>query len=186
MEKTKSKNAAPGSNAPVQYRENPRTNEKIDAWIKANPDQFKFFDELPHERAVRKLVLNEVQKYERMQKMNSGIMQKLDNDPEAKQAFETLLKRLPEDQRERATASIARHVFRLTNPRDENGKTPSAGAGSAWRHKNLRGSKTCGFCYGWRSGSPFQRRTTRPAYKSRKTLPFRFEATKGFRCRRLK
>jgi hypothetical protein len=66
-----------------------------------------------------------------MQKMNIGIVQKLDNDPEAKQAFETLLKRLPEDQRERATASIARHVFRLTNPREENGKsqTQSAGAG---------------------------------------------------------
>ena len=133
MEKTKPKNAAPGSNGAVQYRENPRTNEKIDAWIKANPDQFKFFDELPHERAVRKLVLNEVQKYERMQKMNSGIVQKLDNDPEAKQAFETLLKRLPEDQRERATASIARHVFRLTNPREENGKAQTQGAGAGRR-----------------------------------------------------
>jgi hypothetical protein len=64
-----------------------------------------------------------------MQKMNSGIVQKLDNDPEAKQAFETLLKRLPEDQRERATASIAKHVFRLTNPRDENSNTQSAGTG---------------------------------------------------------
>jgi hypothetical protein len=131
MEKTKLKTAAtiPASNAPVQYRENPRTNEKIDAWIKANPDQFKFFDELPHERAVRKLVLNEVQKYERMQKMNSGIMQKLDNDPEAKQAYETLLKRVPEADRERATASIARHVFQLGTPRNERAKTQSAGTG---------------------------------------------------------
>ncbi len=131
MEKTKPKNAvaAPGSNAPVQYRENPRTNEKIDAWIKANPDQFKFFDELPHERAVRKLVLNEVQKYERMQKMNAGIMQKLDGDPEAKQAYETLLKRVPEADRERATASIAKHVFALGTPRNDRAKTHSAGGG---------------------------------------------------------
>lgn len=127
MEKTKPKSTAAA--APIEYRENPRTNEKIDAWIKANPDRFKFFDELPHERAVRKLVLNEVQKYERLQKMNSGIVQKLDGDPEAKQAFETLLKRLPEDQRERATASIARHVFRLTNPREEKSQTQGAGAG---------------------------------------------------------
>ena len=81
MEKPKSKTTAttPASNAPVEYRENPRTNEKIDAWIKNNPDRFKFFDEMPHERAVRKLVLNEVQKYERMQKMNSGIVQKLED-----------------------------------------------------------------------------------------------------------
>lgn len=131
MEKPKAKTAAaaPASNTPVQYRENPRTNEKIDAWIKANPDQFKFFDELPHERAVRKLVLNEVQKYERLQKMNSGIMQKLDNDPEAKQAYETLLKRVPEADRERATASIARHVFQLGAPRNDRAKTQSAGTG---------------------------------------------------------
>jgi ATPase subunit of ABC transporter with duplicated ATPase domains len=131
MEKPKSKNAAgaPASNAPVEYRENPRTNEKIDGWIKANPDQFKFFDELPHERAVRKLVLNEVQKYERLQKMNAGIMQKLNDDPEAKQAYETLLKRVPEADRERATASIARHVFQLGAPREENSKTQGVGAG---------------------------------------------------------
>ena len=59
---------APATDAPPQYRENPRTNEKIDEWIKRNPDQFKFFDELPHERAVRKLILNEIDKYERREK----------------------------------------------------------------------------------------------------------------------
>jgi len=129
MEKTKTKYATATSAAsePVQYRENPRTNEKIDAWIKANPDRFKFFDELPHDRAVRKLVLNEVQRYERMQKMNAGIMQKLDNDPEAKQAYETLLKRVPEADRERATGAIARHVFQLGAPREDRAKTQSAG-----------------------------------------------------------
>ena len=131
MEKPKSKTAAttPASNAPVEYRENPRTNEKIDAWIKNNPDRFKFFDEMPHERAVRKLVLNEVEKYERMQKMNSGIMQKLNDDPEAKQAYEILLKRVPEADRERATASIAKHVFQLGAPRNDRAKTQGAGGG---------------------------------------------------------
>ena len=84
---------------------------------------------MPHDRAVRKLVLNEVQKYERMQKMNAGIMQKLENDPEAKQAYETLLKRVPEADRERATASIARHVFQLGTPRNDRAKTQSAGTG---------------------------------------------------------
>jgi hypothetical protein len=131
MEKPKSKTTAttPASNAPVEYRENPRTNEKIDAWIKNNPDRFKFFDEMPHERAVRKLALNEVEKYERMQKMNSGIMQKLNDDPEAKQAYEILLKRVPEADRERATASIARHVFQLGAPRNDRAKTQGAGGG---------------------------------------------------------
>ena len=82
MEKGKSKSTAaktaaatpppaPATDAPVQYRENPRTNEKIDEWIKRNPDQFKFFNEMPHERAVRKLILNEIQRYERREKAKS-------------------------------------------------------------------------------------------------------------------
>ena len=62
---------APATDTPVQYRENPRTNEKIDEWIKRNPDQFKFFNEMPHERAVRKLILNEIDKYERREKAKS-------------------------------------------------------------------------------------------------------------------
>lgn len=63
--------SATTTSAPVQYRENPRTNEKIDEWIKRNPDQFKFFNEMPHERAVRKLILNEIDKYERREKAKS-------------------------------------------------------------------------------------------------------------------
>ena len=129
MEKAKTKTTAgsPASNGAVEYRENPKTNEKIDAWIKANPDGFKFLNELPHDRAVRKLILNKIERYERLQKMNNGIMQKLESDPEAKQAFDTLLKRLPEDQRERATAQLARHVFKLGTPR--NAKTQSTAPG---------------------------------------------------------
>jgi len=127
MEKPKGRTAGPATNGAVEYRENPKTNEKIDAWIKANPDRFKFFNELPHDRAVRKLCLNEVQKYERLQKMNNSIMQKVENDPEAKQALDTLLKRLPENERERATAQLARHVFRLGNQSNDRGQKQNPG-----------------------------------------------------------
>jgi hypothetical protein len=117
--------------APQPYRENPQTNEKIDAWIKDNPERWAYFSGLPPERAARKLVLNEIQKYERQQKMNAGVMKKLDGDPEAKQAYETLLKRLPEDQRERAMASVARHVLRITSPREQKPRAETAGMGVA-------------------------------------------------------
>jgi hypothetical protein len=59
--------------------------------------------------------------------MNAGIMQKLDGDPEARQAYDTLLKRVPEADRERATASIARHVFKLGVPREETSQIASEG-----------------------------------------------------------
>jgi hypothetical protein len=118
----------PNGDAP-QFRENPQTNEKIDAWIQDNPERWKYFSSLPPDRMARKLVLNEIQKFERQQKMNNGIMKKLENDPEAKQAYETLLRRVPEDQRERATASIARHVFRITSPREPRSKAQTVGSG---------------------------------------------------------
>jgi len=66
-----------------QLRENPRINEKIDEWIKRNPDQFKFFTEMPHERAVRKLILNEIDKYERQQKAKSYRQQDQQNGERA-------------------------------------------------------------------------------------------------------
>jgi hypothetical protein len=130
MQRAKSKEAAsaqtPNGDA-TQYRDNPQTNEKIDAWIKANPDRWQYFSNLPPERAARKLVLNEIQRYESRQKMNNGIMKKLENDPEAKAAYETLLKRVPEEQRERAMASVARHVLRISAPRQPRSQTQSTG-----------------------------------------------------------
>ncbi|HEY3915440.1 MAG TPA: hypothetical protein VGN61_13205 [Verrucomicrobiae bacterium] len=106
----------------TQYRENPKTNEKIDAWIANNPDRWEYFRNLPPDRAARKLVLNEVQGYERRQKMNNGILNKLKENPEALKAYEALVKHLPEDQRERAMISIARSAFRATAPRKGQGQ----------------------------------------------------------------
>lgn len=118
----------PHGDAP-QFRENPQTNEKIDTWIKDNPERWQYFSTLPPERMARKLVLNEIQKFERQQKMNNGIMKKLDTDPEAKRAYETLLQRVPEGERERAMTSVARHVLRLTAPREARSKEQTVGAG---------------------------------------------------------
>lgn len=68
--------AAPASTttaatAPVEQRENPRINEKIDEWIKRFPDKWNYFISLPPERMARKLVLNEIDRYERIQKAKS-------------------------------------------------------------------------------------------------------------------
>jgi hypothetical protein len=68
---TQAANAAPAADAPVEQRENPRINEKIDEWIKRFPDKWKYFMSLPPERMARKLALNEIEKYERQQKARS-------------------------------------------------------------------------------------------------------------------
>jgi hypothetical protein len=64
-------NTASAGETPVEQRENPRINEKIDEWIKQFPDKWNYFMSLPPERMARKLVLNEIDRYERMQKAKS-------------------------------------------------------------------------------------------------------------------
>ena len=67
---------------------------------------------------ARALVLNEVQKQERTQKMREGIVRKLEQDPELKQAYQNLVKNLPEDQREQAMINIAARTMRDLAPKE--------------------------------------------------------------------
>jgi hypothetical protein len=58
-----------------------------------------------------------VNKLDRQEKMKAGILRKLDQNPELKQAYETLVKHLPEDQREKVMVSIASRTMRSITPR---------------------------------------------------------------------
>lgn len=101
-----------------QLRENAQVNAKIDEYIKANPKHWDYIQSLPPERMARALVLNEVQKQERTQKMREGIVRKLEQDPELKQAYQNRVKNLPEDQREQAMINIAARTMRDLTPKE--------------------------------------------------------------------
>lgn len=101
-----------------QFRDNPQVNAKIDAYIEANPKHWQYIQTMPPERMARALVLNEVNKEERQQRMREGIMKKLDQNPEMKAAYETLVKNLPEDQREKMMATLAARTMRAVTPRE--------------------------------------------------------------------
>src|ERR1051326_1497188 len=62
-----------GSEAPGQFRENPKVNARIDEYINNNPKHWTYIQAMPRERLERALVLNEVQKLDRQEKMNAGI-----------------------------------------------------------------------------------------------------------------
>jgi hypothetical protein len=115
----KSKEAANGSrdNEGPQFRDNPEINAKIDEYIKQNPKHWSYIQSMPPERMARALVLNEVQRRDRTQNMRKGILRKLEQDPELKQAYQTLVKNLPEDQREQAMVNIAARTMRNIAPR---------------------------------------------------------------------
>jgi hypothetical protein len=110
----KSKEATNGSrdNEGPQFRDNPEINAKIDEYIQQNPKHWSYIQSMPPERMARALVLNEVQRRDRTQNMRKGILRKLEQDPELKQAYQTLVKNLPEDQREQAMVNIAARTMR--------------------------------------------------------------------------
>ncbi|HWC58621.1 MAG TPA: hypothetical protein VHC44_02930 [Verrucomicrobiae bacterium] len=117
---SKSQSTDAGSDA-TQFRENSQVNAKIDDYIKSNPKHWQFIQSMPRERLERVLVLNEVQKLDRREKMREGVLTKLDQNPEMKAHIEGLVKNLPESQRESAMVSIAARTLRELKPRQTTG-----------------------------------------------------------------
>ncbi len=106
-------NGAPAAaNEPREYRSNPEVDAKIDAYIKENPKYWAYVQALPRERLERSLVLVEVQKLDRQQRIREGIMKEIGRNPELKQAYETLLKGVPENLRDTVMAQVASQAKR--------------------------------------------------------------------------
>ena len=103
-------NAAPSE--PPTYRQNPEVDTKIDAYIKENAKYWAYIQGMPRERLERTLVLNEVRELDRQQRMKEGILKQINKSPALKAAYETLVKDLPEEQREGVIAQLARQAKR--------------------------------------------------------------------------
>jgi hypothetical protein len=97
---------------PAPFRNNPEVDAKIDAYIKENPKYWTYVQSMPRERLERSLVLNEVRELDRQHRMREGIMKKINANPALKQAYETLVKNVPEEQRENVIAQLARQTRR--------------------------------------------------------------------------
>ena len=94
------------------YRHNPDVDAKIDAYVRENPKYWAYIQGMPRERIERTLVLNEVRELDRQQRMKEGILKQINQNPALKQAYETLVKDLPEEQRETMIAQLARQAKR--------------------------------------------------------------------------
>ena len=88
-----------------------------------------YIQSMPPERMARAPVSNEVSKEERQQRMREGIMKKLDQKPEMKAAYETLVKNLPEDQREKMVATLAVRTMRAVHATRAASVTSERGSG---------------------------------------------------------
>jgi hypothetical protein len=118
MSTTKTKPAPNGasgataSNEPQTYRIDPETETKIDDWIKRNPKGWDYIKTMPRDRLERTVVLNDVRKMEARQRIETGVMQEINNDPVRKQAYDTLTKDMPEERREEVILGMEREKWR--------------------------------------------------------------------------
>ena len=104
--------SATASPDPSTYRINPEVEAKIDGYIKENPKYWNYLQAMPRDRLERTVVLNEVRQIERQQRMRDGMMKRINDDPKLKQAYETLVKDVPEEQREEVMTQMARQKQR--------------------------------------------------------------------------
>ena len=113
----KTGDTASSTDSQPQFKENAQVNARIDEYIKNNPKHWDYIQSMTPDRMARALVLNEVQKQDRTEKMRAGILRKLDENPEMKKSIQEMVKNLPESQREQATIAIGRQAMRATVPR---------------------------------------------------------------------
>src|SRR6202163_4331189 len=121
-EKNTNGNGAAASESPdnsPKYRDNVEINAKIDTYIQANPKEWNYIQGLPRERLERMLVLQNVNKIERRERVRTSVMKQLDANPELKEAYRKLVKNLPADQQEKAMTSIAARTLRTITPRQQ-------------------------------------------------------------------
>ena len=114
------------SGDPLQFRENPEINAKIDAYIKANPKRWVYIQSMSLERMARTIILQDVQKQERTERMCAGVLRKLEENPELKKAYQTLVKNLPEDQQEKMMANLAIRTQRNVTRRQSDASARAA------------------------------------------------------------
>lgn len=109
--------SAPSNGAePQKFRENAEVNARIDAYIEKNPKEWAYIQGMPRERLERSLVLQAVQKEDRREKLRTSILKKLDENPELKEAYRTLVRNLPVEKQEAAMVSLAMRTNRTVAP----------------------------------------------------------------------
>jgi hypothetical protein len=111
--------AADAAGESPKLRDNVEINAKIDAYIQANPKEWAYIQSLPRERLERMLVLQNVNKLERRERIRASVVKQLEANPELKEAYRKLVKNLPAEQQEKAMMSIAARTLRTITPRQQ-------------------------------------------------------------------
>src|SRR5687767_8489247 len=80
------------SNEPLEFRENDRINAQIDGYIKENSRHWNLIKSMPRERLERTVVWQQLRFNSRKEKMDNGLLRKVEENPELKRDYENLRK----------------------------------------------------------------------------------------------
>jgi hypothetical protein len=94
------------------YRNNKTVDSKIDAYIKENPKYWTYVQAMPRDRLERTVVLNEVRELDRQQRIREGVLNKINQNPELKRAYDRIVKDLPAEHHEAVIAQLGRQARR--------------------------------------------------------------------------
>lgn len=112
-------NGASNTSNEHTYRTNPEVEAKIDNWIAQHQKDWTYIKNLPRERLERSLVLNEVRQIEKRQRVREGVMKEINGDPTRKQAYDLLMKDVPEDQREVIITKMEQQKWRAKRTQEQ-------------------------------------------------------------------
>ncbi len=89
-------------------RRNPEIDAKLDRFIGENPKLREYYDALPKEELIRKLMLGKMQQREYAEGRNNEIRSWVEQHPEIKSKVEESIRNVPEANRERAFINAAK------------------------------------------------------------------------------
>lgn len=91
-----------------KVRTNPEIDAKIDEFIKENPKLLEYYQGLPKEQLIRKLVLGKMQRAGYANQRNQEVIAWVEEHPEIKAKIEERVKNVPEANRQRAFLTAAK------------------------------------------------------------------------------
>lgn len=89
-------------------RRNPEIDAKLDRFIAENPKLHEYYNELPKEELIRKLMLGKMQRNDYAENRNNEIKAWVAENPEIQKRVEERIRNVPEANRQRAFINAAK------------------------------------------------------------------------------
>lgn len=105
-------------------RRNPEIDARLDKFIQQSPDLFAYYNGLPKDELIRKLMLAKMQRSEFTQRRNQEIAEWVDQHPEVKAKVEERIRNVPVENRQRAFINAAKTEAMNQGIRQSNGIKP--------------------------------------------------------------